>query len=125
MNYSIGEFANLTKTGIYTLRYYEKEQLIVPERTENGRRSYSDKDISWLKFIIRLKETGMPIKEIKKYAKLRAMGDPTLNERMQMLVKHRTDLKNGITQLQEHLKKLDEKIAFYQSEIERVSHNQR
>lgn len=125
MNYSIGEFSNLTKTGIYTLRYYEKEQLIVPERTENGRRSYSDKDISWLKFIIRLKETGMPIKEIKKYAKLRAMGDPTLNERMQMLVKHRTDLKNGITQLQEHLKKLDEKIAFYQSEIERVSHNQR
>lgn len=125
MNYSIGEFANLTKIGIYTLRYYEKEQLIVPERTENGRRSYSDKDISWLKFIIRLKETGMPIKEIKKYAKLRAMGDPTLNERMQMLVKHRTDLKNGITQLQEHLKKLDEKIAFYQSEIERVSHNQR
>jgi peptidoglycan hydrolase CwlO-like protein len=51
------------------------------------------------------------------------MGDPALRERMSMLVKHRSDLKNEISQSQEHLKKLDEKIAFYQSEIERVYKN--
>ena len=34
-------------------------------------------------FIKRLKETGMPIKEIKKYAVLRAKGDDTLSERME------------------------------------------
>lgn len=120
MNYSIGEFSNLTKIGIYTLRYYEKENLIIPERTENGRRRYSEKDVKWIEFIKRLKDTGMPIKEIKKYAELRAVGDSTLCERMEMLVKHRSDLKNEISQLQEHLQKLNEKISFYQSEIERV-----
>lgn len=121
MGYSIGEFSALTNIGIYTLRYYEKESLIVPQREKNGRRSYSESDIKWIEFIKRLKDTGMPIKEIKKYAELRAMGDSTLNERMEMLIKHRSDLKNEISKLQEHLQKLDEKIAFYQSEIKRVS----
>lgn len=123
MNYSIGEFSKLTKIGIYTLRYYEKENLITPEREENGRRTYSENDVKWVEFVKRLKDTGMPIKEIKRYAKLRSMGDPTLRERMSMLVKHRSDLKKEISQSQEHLKKLDEKIAFYQSEIERVYKN--
>ena len=61
----------------------------------------------------------MPIKEIKKYAVLRAKGDDTLSERMEMLVQHRKSLNEQIKQLQEHEAKLDEKIAFYQQEIER------
>ena len=47
---------------------------------------YSDKDLTWIAFIKRLKDTGMPIKEIRHYAELRADGDPTLSERMEMLV---------------------------------------
>lgn len=120
MNYPIGEFSKLTGIGIYTLRYYEKENLIAPDREENGRRAYSENDIKWVEFIKRLKDTGMPIKEIKKYAGLRARGSSTLRERMAMLIKHRSHLEKGIAQSQEHLKKLDEKISFYQSEIERV-----
>jgi DNA-binding transcriptional MerR regulator len=123
MNYSIGAFSKLTKIGIYTLRYYEKENLITPEREENGRRTYSENDVKWVEFVKRLKDTGMPIKEIKRYAELRFKGDSTLRERMSMLVKHRSNLKKEISQSQEHLKKLDEKIAFYQSEIERVYKN--
>ncbi len=70
-------------------------------------------------FIKRLKATGMPIKELKKYAVLRAKGDVTLSERMEMLIQHRQPLNEQIRQLQEHEAKLDEKIAFYQQEIER------
>jgi DNA-binding transcriptional MerR regulator len=44
----------------------------------------------------------MPIKEIRRYAKLRADGEPTLSERMEMLVQHRQALNKQITQLQEH-----------------------
>ena len=70
-------------------------------------------------FIKRLKATGMLIKEIKKYAALRAEGDTNLSERMEMLVQHHQSLNEQISQLQEHEAKLDEKIAFYQQEIER------
>ncbi len=33
----------------------------------------------------------MPIKEMRHYAKLRAMGNPTLHERMEMLIMHRKE----------------------------------
>ena len=121
MEYSIGDFSKLTGLSIHTLRYYEHEGLITPERNSSNRRRYSDKDLIWIEFIKRLKDTGMPIKEIKHYAKLRAAGDPTLFERMEMLVQHRQTLNEQIAMLQEHKIKLDEKIAFYRKEIERVN----
>ena len=119
MDYSIGEFSKVTGLGIHTLRYYEHESLIIPLRNSSNRRRYSEKDIAWIAFIKRLKATGMPIKEIKKYAALRAKGDATLSERMEMLVQHRQSLNEQIKQLQEHEAMLDEKIAFYRQEIER------
>ena len=118
MDYSIGEFSEVTGLGIHTLRYYEHENLITPVRNSSNRRRYSEKDITWIAFIKRLKATGMPIKEIKRYAVLRAKGNSTLTERMEMLIQHRQSLKDQIKQLQEHEAKLEEKIAFYQQEIE-------
>ena len=117
MDYSIGEFSKATGLGIHTLRYYEHENLIIPLRNSSNRRRYSEKDIAWIAFIKRLKATGMPIKEIKKYAVLRAKGDVTLSERMEMLMQHRQSLDERIKQLQEHEAMLDEKIAFYRQEI--------
>ena len=121
MEYSIGEFSRLTNLGIHTLRYYEHENLITPKRNSSNRRCYSDKDLAWIEFIKRLKDTGMPIKEIQRYAKLRAKGDITLNERMEMLTVHRESLNEQIKVLQEHMAKLDDKIDFYRQEIERTS----
>lgn len=120
MDYSIGEFSKLTGLGIHTLRYYEQENLIIPQRNGANRRRYSDNDKKWIDFIKRLKDTGMPIKEIKQYAKLRAMGESSLCERMEMLINHRKALNNQILSLQEHMSKLDEKINFYQNEMKRV-----
>ena len=64
MNYSIGEFSKRTGLGIHTLRFYEHENLLMPIRNASNRRRYSDNDIAWVDFIKRLKETGMPIKQI-------------------------------------------------------------
>ena len=120
MEYSIGKFSRLTNLGIHTLRYYEHENLITPKRNSSNRRCYSDKDLAWTYFIKRLKDTGMPIKEIQRYAELRAEGDLTLNERMEMLTVHRESLNEQIKVLQEHMAKLDDKIDFYRQEIERT-----
>lgn len=120
MEYSIGEFSRLTNLGIHTLRYYEHEGLIMPGRNSSNRRWYSDKDLAWIEFIKRLKDTGMPIKEIQHYAELRAAGKSTLHERMEMLTAHREALNEQIRQLQEHMTKLDDKIDFYRQEIERT-----
>ena len=121
MEYSISEFSRLTNLGIHTLRYYEHENLITPKRNSSNRRCYSDKDLAWIEFIKRLKDTRMPIKDIQRYAELRAEGDLTLNERMEMLTVHRESLNEQIKALQEHMAKLDDKIDFYRQEIERKS----
>ena len=43
MFYSIGEFAKRTQLSIHTLRYYEQEQLLTPERNAANRRRYAEK----------------------------------------------------------------------------------
>lgn len=120
MQYSIGEFSALTGLSIHTLRYYEKENLILPKRGRNNRRAYSEEDVTWIHFIKRLKDTGMPIKEIRRYAQLRAKGNTTLSERMELLQRHHKILSDELIQSQEHLHKLDEKIHFYQRAITHV-----
>lgn len=119
MEYSSGQFAKLMGMSLDTLRYYEKERLIVPRRKKNNHRTYTDGDVSWMQFIKRLKETGMPIKEIRKYARLRSEGAATMDERMQMLARHRCALDEKIRQMKEHREKLDEKIAYYKEQIGR------
>ena len=65
MSYSIGDFSAIINLSIDTLRYYEKEQLIIVERDVAGRRRYIEEDVGWILFIIKLKDTGMPIKKDK------------------------------------------------------------
>lgn len=120
MSYSIGEFSTITDLSIDTLRYYEKEQLIIVERDPAGRRCYTETDISWILFIKRLKETGMPIKDIKQYALLRYKGDSTILERLHMLEKHRHTVLEEKAKWEANLRNLEEKIKIYQDKIEQI-----
>lgn len=86
---TIGEISQKTNLSESTLRYYEKKKLIVVERDANGRRTYSKDDIEWIKFIRRLKETGMLLKDIRRYSELRYLGKETMPERLEMLRTHR------------------------------------
>ena len=70
--YKIGEFAKLVGLSSFTLRYYEKEGLIKPQRNVSGLRYYTKADIKWVGFLLHLKGTGMRITEIIKYVELRA-----------------------------------------------------
>ena len=119
MDYSIGQFSRLTGLGVHTLRYYEQEGLIIPERNPSNRRRYTDKDIEWINFIKCLKDTGIPIKEITRYAQLRTKGDLTFQQRLEMLIQHRQTLNEQIVLLQKYQAKIDEKIDFYKKEIEK------
>ena len=117
----IGEFSKRTGLSVDTLRYYEKEELLTPQRDFNDRRVYCEADIRWIEFIIRLKDTGMPLKEIRRYAQLRSKGGSTMNERLEMLIVHKTNLEAQIEQLIVHKEKLSDKIQFYRDEISRMS----
>lgn len=69
--YSIKEVSKMMGISAYTLRYYEKIGLLeFVHRDEKGIRQFDISDILTLNTIYRLKETGMPLHEIKHYLKL-------------------------------------------------------
>ncbi|WP_413482174.1 MerR family transcriptional regulator [Morganella psychrotolerans] len=113
MYYSISQFSVLTGFSVHTLRFYEKAGILAPLRLENNHRSYSARDVEWITFITRLKETGMPLKEIKYYADLRAQGDETAQARMLLLQQHNEILRQRIAVLNESVQHLDKKISYY------------
>ena len=41
---SIGKFSELTGLGVHTLRYYEREGLLSPARSQANRRVYTERD---------------------------------------------------------------------------------
>ncbi|MFT8391117.1 MAG: MerR family transcriptional regulator [Sporolactobacillus sp.] len=117
MPYSIGDFAQETGLSIYTLRYYEKEELIKPERDAHNQRQYAERDKAWIDFILRLKETAMPLREIKRYAKLRYAGEATLKERLAILRVHREAILEKRRVLENNLALLEKKIETYETAI--------
>lgn len=118
---TIGEIAKQTDLPESTLRYYEKKELIKVARDKNGRRDYEKSDIEWIKFIRRLKETGMLLKDIQRYSKLRYEGNGTMPERLEMLQVHREYVVEQQRKWEEYLENLDKKIVFYEDTIKENS----
>ena len=98
-----------------TLRYYEKAGLIERVgRTTGNQRRYELADLAWLEFLIRLRETGMSIADMKRFAELRARGDVSVPERLALLREHRADLADRIRALRRNAAALDDKIDHYE-----------
>jgi len=112
---NINEFSKRSGLSQHTLRYYEKIGLL-PDIARNGsnHRQYSERDMVWVAFIKRLKETNMPLADIQRYAVLREQGAGTEPERRQLLREHAQKLEDTIRREQEHLNRLNEKIQFYE-----------
>lgn len=117
MNYSIGQFSNITNINAPTLRYYENEQLLVVNRDSVGRRFYTTEDIDWILFIKKLKDTGMTIKDIREYALLRYQGDSTIQQRLEILEKHKSTVIQEKIKWENNLQNLNEKISIYKSKL--------
>jgi DNA-binding transcriptional MerR regulator len=119
VTYSIAQAAAHTGLSIDTLRYYERIGLVEPPaRDSGGRRNYSDDDLAWLRFLTRLRTTGMPIRMMREYAQLRHRGDGSAGRRRQILMDHRAEVRDRITELQSCLAMLEYKIDNYE-QIER------
>lgn len=113
--YSMKEVTQFTGLSEHTLRFYEKQQLIINiKRDTNNYRLYSDFDIQWIQFLTKVKSTNMPLKDIQKYAKLMAKGNSTLAEREEMLLKHKQRITEQINALSDTLIQIDNKLQRYQ-----------
>lgn len=112
--YSVGEAAARVGLSTYTLRWYEQEGLVSPvERDSAGRRRYTDQDLDWLVLLTKLRRTGMPVRDMRRYAELARLGDESLGARRRLFEEHRDRVLARIAGLEEDLKVLNYKIDLY------------
>jgi DNA-binding transcriptional MerR regulator len=111
---TIAEAAERSGLSAHTLRYYERIGLIHPVgRGQNGHRRYGRGDIEWLEFLIKLRTTDMPIRQMVEYAELVREGPQTASRRRAMLETHRDALRERIAELEETAGVIDHKIETY------------
>lgn len=104
----------MTGLTAHTLRYYEKIGLLTAvQRDAKGYRQYTEADISWVDFLIRLRKTGMPITDMKRFSDLRSQGEPTISERRELLEMHEKKVLEEIEGLRGNLRKIKEKANYY------------
>ncbi|WFE41403.1 MerR family transcriptional regulator [Micromonospora sp. WMMD998] len=118
---SVGEAAERVGLTTYTLRWYEQEGLVAPVgRDSAGRRRYTEADVNWLFLLTRLRRTGMPVRDMRRYAELARQGDRTLGARRALFEAHRARVLARMAELTEDLTVLDHKIdAYRRAEEER------
>ncbi|MFC5501737.1 MerR family transcriptional regulator [Lysinimonas soli] len=113
---SISDVAAETGLSTSTLRYYEQEGLLLDEvgRASSSHRRYAPEVVGWLTFITRLRSTGMPIRDIRRYAELVRQGEHTTPDRLELLVAHRERVLEQLAEAQRSLAAIDYKISSYE-----------
>jgi DNA-binding transcriptional MerR regulator len=116
---TIADAAERTGLTAHALRYYERDGLMLGvNRARSGHRRYTEHDLSWIELITKLRATGMPIREIRRYAQLVRDGSDNELERQDLLARHRERVRQSLAETTEHLVALDRKIAYYAGEID-------
>jgi DNA-binding transcriptional MerR regulator len=116
---TIAEAAEQTGLTVHTLRYYERDGLMLRavERAPSGHRRYSEQDVTWIRLITRLRATGMPIRDVRRYAALVRQGHGNEAERLALLLAHREVVERQLAEVTSHLRAIDHKIALYENAV--------
>ncbi|WP_163506150.1 MerR family transcriptional regulator [Fodinicola acaciae] len=116
---TIADAAYRTGVSVHTLRYYERAGLVVSavDRTSSGRRRYHRLDLAWIRICTKLRDTGMPIRTIRRYAQLCAAGPGNEAERLELLEAHRAEVVARLAEVRENLRTIDRKINTYRDSL--------
>lgn len=94
------QLAHLTGCNLETIRYYEKISIMpAPPRTASGYRIYDESHISRLRFIMRARELGFAIEEIRGMLNLIEGGTQTCGEVMARTERHLAEVRAKIADL--------------------------
>jgi len=116
---TIGEVAAHFDLPTHVLRHWESEGLLSPSRAPGDRRRYTRDDMFRVASIIRGKQAGLPLPEIRKILKA-----PTPPERQQVLLHHQAGLRERMAQLQAALDLLEGAISCEHQDLATCPHFQ-
>ncbi len=114
-SFSISEAAERTGLSTHTLRYYEREGLMLGGigRASSTHRRYSDADLTWVEFLTKLRSTAMPIAKVREYVDLVRQGEASTPARLELLLTHRESVIAQLDEMTHSLAAIDYKISTY------------
>lgn len=123
---SIAEAASRLGLSTDTLRYYERDGLLLrpPARSSSGHRRYAADDLRWIQLVTCLRATGMPIRDVRRYAELVRRDDGNEVARLELLLEHRRQVLLQLATVQQHLGAIEAKIGVYTDHLERRAEDQ-
>lgn len=112
--YTVKQAADIMDISVHTLRFYANNNLFpFIQRNYNNVRLFSDKDLEWIKLVKCLRETGMPLEDVKKYVDLCVEGDGTVRERYDMLTAQKARAEEQARELRGCIDLLTYKVNYY------------
>jgi len=113
MELTIKQAVELTGISADTLRFYEKEGLLVTKRKANGYRYYTERDVAMLKNLVVLRYAHFTLAEIKGMERIFSMEhDEECNEiSKRVLTNKKNELKQAIVNYQRIIDLIDELLA--------------
>jgi len=120
---SISDVAERTGLTTHTLRYYEREGLMLTPvgRASSTHRRYTEADVTWVTFLTKLRSTAMPIATMREYVVLARQGDGTQADRLELLLLHRMAVVRQLEEMTASLAAIDYKIDLYRQNVGRVT----
>ncbi len=108
---SVGAAAELCGVRPNTLRYYERIGLLGPVgRDGSGRRVYDEGTLATVRFVIRMRGTGMPLRVLHEYLELTRQGGQTAGRLQQILEEQRLRLRRQRARIDDCLATIEGKI---------------
>lgn len=117
--YTVKQVSEKMGISAYTLRFYDKEGLFPHvARGENNVRLFSDADLEWVHIVQCLRDTGMPLAEVKEYIQLCLLGDATIPTRYQMVLDQVQRAEAELEAMRKRIDTLKRKVAYYDDLLE-------
>ncbi len=114
---TIGQVAERTGLSVHTLRFYEREGVLLTAPVRRGagsRRRYTEDDVEWLNLCVILRASGMPLPAIREYTDLVRAGAGTEPGRLALLRAHENRVLGQIAELTRALDLIRYKVAVYE-----------
>ena len=125
MTIKISDFAEITGVSKDTIRYYEKINLLHPE-VKNKHREYNKQDVVIIETILKLKDTGFSLKEIKmlfEWSQNTDQNEKLTKEEILNLVQIKMIFKEKYEQLiqkENHIKQIKEVLLKADNKIQQL-----
>lgn len=119
MDYTIKDICRKLDLTVHTVRHYCDMGLVPNLRHDkNGNRIFDEESLNWLQAAKFLRASGLSILEIHHYFSLCLLGKSSIRERTDILIKLKAESEKQLSELQEHIDCLSDKIAQCQNVID-------